>query len=375
MLTRKPRRKENAMSTLCNRTALTVCAGLVTAWTAGAPATCRGAPVEVYILSGQSNAVGYNNTDTYTPAPFPESLRSQANVMFWPGSNAKPGMQNVWTTLQVGASAVGEKAFGPEITFGHDMAAAMPGTEIAIIKYAVGGTGIARSKDYTDYIPGFENWSDHGNNFHPPEEGEPTGILYQNLLSNVGSALNGLTDQGKDYRLAGILWMQGEHEAGISSSMANDYQMLLTGLVSSLRQDLSAPNIPVVVGQISDAWIYREAVQTGQENVSDNDPNAAMVVTRDLPRPPNNWAHYDANGMTVLGSRFATAMQTLEVGDPAQGKFLTPLSISASNAFWPASNLDNDATLTPCVLRLLHGTVVRRRGLFTTERRRARSLR
>lgn len=273
--------------------------------------------VEVFIVAGQSNAVGYNDTAKYDRGgqPFPDSLRHQPNVMFWPGSNAKAGLRNIWTTLQVGASEVGDNAFGPEITFGYDMAAAMQGTQIAIVKYAVGGTGIARSKDYIPQLAGF---NDNGNNWHPPEPRQLTENLYTTLLRNVQSALQDLTSQGKQHHLAGILWMQGEHEASLSPGMASDYQTLLSDLISHLRADLGQPALPFVIGQISDAWTYYTTVQTAQSNVCHNDPHAALVVTRDLPRmTPGDGAHYDANGMAALGSRFATAMQSVM---PPSGK-------------------------------------------------------
>ena len=271
------------------------------------------AALAVFILAGQSNADGHNNTATCNLGgqAFPDALRQQPSIMFWPGSNARAALQNTWTTLQVGASAVGDAAFGPEITFGHDMAAAMPGTRIAIIKYAVGGTGIARSKEYSDYIPQLAGFNDNGNNWHPPEPGQPAGALYANLLTNVQGALQSLGARGQPYHLAGVLWMQGEHEAGISLRMANDYEKLLGDFVRHLRADLGQPTLPVVIGQVSDKWLYREPVQAAQSRVSHNAPPAALVLTRDLPRTPGDDAHYDANGMATLGSRFATAMQSL----------------------------------------------------------------
>lgn len=299
------------MNTYWKRTMALVWVGLLPLASSGMAVGQAGTIIDVYILAGQSNAEGHNDTTTYTPAPFPDSLRQQTNVMFWPGSNARADLRNTWTTLQAGASGINPNAFGPEIAFGHDLAAARPGTQIAIVKYAVGGSGIARSKDYHDYNPSFPSlatFNDHGDNWHPPEQGEPTGNLYTNLLGNVRNALQGLKDQGKQYRLAGFLWMQGEHEAGISPGMARDYQALLAGLISHLRADLGQPNLPVVIGEISDRWIYGVPVQTAQRDVCQKVGQAALVVTRDLPRPPADSAHYTANGMVTLGSRFAASL-------------------------------------------------------------------
>ena len=269
--------------------------------------------VNVYVLAGQSNAEGHNTANSYTPAPFPSWLRHQTNVLFWPGSNAKSSLRNAWTHLQIGASEIGPQAFGPEVSFGYVMASANTNARIAIIKYAAGGTGIARSRDYQDYIdhPQLVGFNDHGRNWHWPEPQAPAGDLYTNLLANVRTALAELKRQGRDYRLAGFLWMQGEHEAGISPRMAQDYEGLLTGLIQHVRRDLAQPNLPFVIGQISDKWIFHSVVQAAQTRVCQSDSHTALIVTRDLPRTPGDDAHYTANGMITLGERFAASMKTL----------------------------------------------------------------
>lgn len=268
--------------------------------------------VEVYILAGQSNAVGYNNIDSYAPSPFPAHLKNQNHILFWPGSNAKKEVRNTWTTLQVGLSKTGTQAFGPEITFAHKLSEVTNEVDIAILKYAVGGTGIARSHDYKDYIPGFENFDDKGNNWYPPIHKQESGKLYQNLLNNIHEALKSLEEKNINYRLAGFIWMQGEHEASISKSMAQDYQSLLNSFIFHLRNDLKLAQLPVVIGQISDKWIYRTEIQSAQENICQKDSTISLVLTNDLPRTPNDNAHYTANGMVILGERFADEMLKLK---------------------------------------------------------------
>lgn len=83
-------------------------------------------------------------------------------------------------------------AFGPEIAFAHAMEQRMPGATIAMVKYAAGGTGIARSVDYTDYIPAVAGYNDKGRNWHPPTDGREAGALYmlsgRLCLMSAGSA-------------------------------------------------------------------------------------------------------------------------------------------------------------------------------------------
>ncbi len=268
--------------------------------------------IEVYILAGQSNAVGYNSIDTYTPKPFPNSLSQQTDILFWPGSNANDSFKNNWITLQIGASSVSKKAFGPEITFGKTLSDANPKKKIAIIKYAVGGTSIARSKDYKDYISGFEKFDDKGSNWHPPLNNRLAGKLYNKLIVNINDALTSLKNQGKQYRIAGFIWMQGEHEAGLSQSMAAAYQNLLSDFLMSIRKDFNCPTLPVVIGQISDKWIFGHTVKMAQQKVCSINKHTGLVLTNDLPRIPHDDSHYTANGMVTLGSRFAKVMLKLQ---------------------------------------------------------------
>ncbi|TKG96994.1 hypothetical protein EYV94_00780 [Puteibacter caeruleilacunae] len=267
--------------------------------------------VDVFILAGQSNAVGYNNINTYTPTPFPETLRSQPEVMFWPGSNAAEEFKNQWIHLRVGASYVGKHSFGPEIGFGKATTAGNPQRKIAILKYAVGGTGIARSADYDDFIPQCKDFNDKGKNWYPGADKKSSGVLYQNLIENITKGLNDLKKHGISFRVAGFIWMQGEHEAGLSLKMAKDYELLLTNFIDQVRFYLENDELPVVIGQVSDKWCYKNIVQTAQFNVCAQDPFASLVVTKDLPRTPTDDAHYTANGMVMLGNRFAKAMHGL----------------------------------------------------------------
>lgn len=269
-------------------------------------------PIRVFILAGQSNAVGYNNIKEYQGGvtEFPEALGHQPDVRFYgPQQNAQQGSCD-WSALRVAESGKGRSgSFGPEIGFAHELAGRMPGQQIAIIKYAVGGTGIARSRDYSDYIPSLGDFKDGGRNWHPPSDGREAGRLYQTLLAHVRDALGALERDGKRWKLAGFLWMQGEHEAGISRKMAQDYAHLLATLIKALRADLKAPSLPFGIGEInSHSWAFGEIVREGQARVCKHDQNAVLVKTVDLPRTGSGGAaHFNADGMLKLGRRFAAA--------------------------------------------------------------------
>ncbi len=271
------------------------------------PAT-NSRPVRVFVVAGQSNAEGHNHVRQYHGGrePFPITHRDQPRILFWPGKNALGKSDNLWTTLRVDESG----SFGPEIAFGHDIAQALPEEEIALIKYASGGTGIARSTDYTDYIPAVAGYDDRGRNWHPPTDGKEAGALYRGLIENVHSATSALERNGHRWELSGLLWMQGEHEASISRKMAEDYERLLSDFIHSLRKDLRSPSLFVAIGQVnSHSWVYGDIARKAQVAVCRSISNTRLVQTIDLPRVQGDAAHFTADGMLTLGSRFAEAIQ------------------------------------------------------------------
>jgi len=52
-------------------------------------------PVMVFIVAGQSNAVGYNDIREYRKGRegFPEGFRNQPQVLFWPGQWARSDLK------------------------------------------------------------------------------------------------------------------------------------------------------------------------------------------------------------------------------------------------------------------------------------------
>jgi hypothetical protein len=269
--------------------------------------TSNPAPVLIFIIAGQSNAEGHNHFKQYQGghAVFPEELRHQPAILFWPGTNVLQEQVNLWTSLRVGESG----AFGPEISFAKTIQQKQPDAKIGIIKFASGGTGIARSSDYTDYIPAVAGFNDKDRNWHPPTDGREPGSLYRGLIANVRGAFQALDREGKSWTLCGFIWMQGEHEASISRKMADDYERLLADFISSVRKDLHTPALPVIIGQVnSHDWIYGDIARKAQSEVCKKDSYCRLVQTVDLPRVQGDAAHFTADGMLTLGTRFAEAM-------------------------------------------------------------------
>lgn len=235
-------------------------------------------PTKLFIIAGQSNALGQAST-TGLPASL---LIPQSNVSIYNRTD--------WMTLQPGLGADATQ-FGPELTFGRDIATLFPDEHIGLIKYAVGATAL------------WDDW----------KATAPRGQMYTDLLKVIQNALADL-GPGPTPEIAGVVWMQGESDA--LEGHGAEYEANLTSFIQQLRADLGIPGLIFGIGQITHNWPNAALVMQAQANVCATIPLANLVYTDDLVTGTQN--HYDTNGMMILGSRFAKAM----VPEPGSGVLL-----------------------------------------------------
>ena len=274
---------------------------------------------KLYFLGGQSNMEGFGFIDQ-----LPDNAATESqDVVIFAGQmaldNETHGGVGTWRPLQPGFGT-GFKTdgktnqlsdrFGPELLFGQTMAARSPGSNIAIIKYALGGSGLA------DGV-GFGNWH--------PDFSDGAGMnQYDHALKTLRNAFahTDVDGDGVADRLvpSGIVWMQGEADAYDSQAAADGYRANIERLMDLLRAALRVDDLPVVIGKITDSGMaddgtvmdYIETVQQAQHDFVADDACAAYVtVTDDLAYLDDGW-HYDTDGFVRLGAAFAEAMIQLE---------------------------------------------------------------
>ena len=238
--------------------------------------------VKVYLLAGQSNMQGIGVSSELQP---PLS-QPQDDVRFWSGTG--------WVSLRPGFGAYAGTSFGPELTFGRAMADALPDERIYLVKHAVGGTGLA---DPTEWNPA-------------------TGSIYRTFINRVKAALANLTAAGIDHEVAGMLWMQGEHDT-LDPADAAAYEANLTNLIAAVRAEVGAPGMPFAIGRIT-TELFGKATEADNKRVRDAQVAVAEAVEGaswvDTDRLQlGTPGHYGTEGQIDLGELFAGAILTPDV--------------------------------------------------------------
>lgn len=278
------------------------------------PALCEAQTVKVFILAGQSNMEGKGNPmhlDTYKNDPLIEpsyaSLKAGDN---WTRRD------DVWITypskssgakhgpLTVGYGTKGEDSIGPEFGFGHAVGDGID-EPVLLIKVAWGGRSI-----YKDFRPpgalptdvelrqmeveakikfeaqmkDYEAKKKAGKKARKPEPAVTFDVLklqfgdsYRKLIAHVKEELATFEKKfpalnGYQPEIAGFIWHQGFNDkirAEYRETKYADYTKWLAQFIRDVRKDLTAPNMPFVIGELSTGGIpSRGDFQTAQANTA-----------------------------------------------------------------------------------------------------------
>jgi len=281
--------------------------------------TGKGTTYNLYYLGGQSNMDGYGMV-----ADLPGDIVSATgDVYIYHGNPARDDSEvdgrGQWSLLQPG-HGVGfsfdstgnnySDRFGVEMTFASELKLLDPGAKIAIIKYSLGGTSIDE-----EAAANFGSWD--------PQYRDGEGInQYDHFLATVSNALSSrdIDGDGRPDRLipSGIIWMQGESDGNVTEEIALRYYDNLVELMELIRDALGDPEIPVVIGRISDSgndpsgivWDFGDIIREAQERYAENDTNAGLVTSTDNYSYSDPW-HYDSEGYIDLGRQFAIVVDSL----------------------------------------------------------------
>jgi Domain of unknown function (DUF303). len=248
--------------------------------------THAGPPLKVFILAGQSNMQGHAALSTLDAMADDPTTALLLREMRKPDGSLR-ACKNTWISsigcagdgwsdcieqmgrLTAGFGASPEK-FGPEWTFGIFMEEQWSGP-ILIIKTAWGGRSL-----HTDFHPPSADpvvpndymrarWQERAD-LDPAEEAakihENIGVFYRHMIEHTRSVLKDINRVVPDYdpkdgwELAGFVWFQGWNDyCGGWVYPDQDkpggydaYTTLLEQFIRDVRRDLSAPEMPFVIG-------------------------------------------------------------------------------------------------------------------------------
>ncbi|MEM6459427.1 MAG: AAA family ATPase [Planctomycetota bacterium] len=252
-------------------------------------------PIDVYLLAGQSNMSGAGLAEDV-----PAALRGpHATALMYFAPLNEPGHERLerdgvrrWMPLAPGTGGpIG--GFGPELSFGHTVAAQTPGRRVALIKSDRGGSGM------------FNDW-------RPADRDDPA-TLTNNLLRDAASAFEALLEAGHDARLAGFLWYQGERDTRPDAPDPAGYGPALDTLCERLADELNdGADFPKVFFRVhphNAEQPHADAIRDAIVAKAEADPRAAWVDVDDLNYPDR--LHPDGPSLLTAGDRAATAMLRL----------------------------------------------------------------
>lgn len=280
--------------------------------------------INVYLIAGQSNAVGYGlDTGSRIANSDERFTKGFENVLYygsqerWSGKNLDNGFEPV--TLGMG---VASNRSGAEIGIANAIAGY--GEMNAIIKCAWGATHLYPDTQY-DVSLKQGTWTSPTyikNNNVDTSKNPLIGNMYRRFEQTVTDAIQLLIEDGYTPVIKGVWWMQGEAEM-FTLEMASAYRELYETLIYDTRDMLSevtgydCGNVPFICGlpkwntKNSAAPTYQGMVRTAMTTVANTVDNVGCVDCMPL-NQHDDW-HFDAAGQKYLGEAFVTLLETFEI--------------------------------------------------------------
>lgn len=322
---------KNTPLSLITRAILFVPAVVAFADTAATHPYPGGVEADIWVLAGQSNMQGYGLLTGEQPAN-PKVMMFGLNNEWMPATPpthrvytaAAPVFKNLilaknpgiteeaWNKMAEGERKMPANTTGPERSFA-ELVAGVTGHNIGLLPCALGSTSMA------DWSPATRDQGDRS--------------LYGNMIQRI-KMVGG--------RIKGVLWYQGESDAGNATTI-NAYPSAFLELVDSIRRDTGIPDLPFVYVQIGrfclenqDSAASWEAIREEQRVLAAKRKNLWVVPAIDLPL--DDLIHIGAPGQARLGKRLAQVAFTHIYDVKGYG---TPIDFMACEILPPRDVLHN----------------------------------
>ena len=312
-------------------------------------------PVQVYILMGQSNMLGFGKISggegslehaVKEKGLYPYLIddagewterKDVRNVrVMGSGDGGMKQFNNEWMKI-------GKGKIGPEFGIGHHVGN-VTDAPVMILKSCIGNRALG-----WDLLPpgseGYEFTDSKGVTWeHPGYKGSPekwkkggepkpikwyAGMQYDGDVARAKKVLAELDKyypEAKEYEVAGFFWWQGDRDSR-SEALSSHYEKNLVALIKQLRKEFDAPNANFVTaslgqtrkgatdggGKILDAML---AVDGESGSYPEFKGNVAAVYSHPLSKGGSSGGHYSGDAETYqnIGDAMGAAMAKLLKG-------------------------------------------------------------
>ena len=280
--------------------------------------------INVYLIAGQSNAVGYGmdtgNKIAKSDERFTEGFENvlyYGSIERWSGKSFDGGFEPVKLGMGVEPTRSGAE-------IGIANAVADYGEMSAIIKCAQGATHLYPDTTYEVSLK-YGTWTSPTyikNNNVDMSKNPLIGNMYRRFEQTVIDAIQLLVEDGYTPVIKGVWWMQGEAEM-FTLEMASAYRELFETLIYDTRNMLSevtgydCGNVPFVCGlpkwnsKNSAPPTYQGMVRTAMTTVASEVDNVGCVDCMPLVQH-DDW-HFNAQGQQYLGEAFVALLENFEI--------------------------------------------------------------
>ena len=314
----------------------------------GEPANMR-KPVQVYILLGQSNMLGFGKIKGDKGSLEQAVKEKDLYPYLVDDEGAWTVRQDVRNVRVMGSGTGGMRQFnnefmtitggniGPEIGIGHHVGHATK-EPVMILKSCIGNRSLGwdllppgseqyeyEGKIYAGYKESPDAW-DKGT--EPKPIGWYAGMQYDGDVARAREVLEDLNKYypgAKRYEVAGFFWWQGDKDR-YNAAHAEKYEENLVRLIQQLRKDFDAPKANFVIaslgqtkkgatgneGKILDAMF---AVDGGSGKYPKFKGNVATVYSHPLSMGGASNGHYDKNAETYMNIGEAMGKAMVELID------------------------------------------------------------
>jgi hypothetical protein len=275
-------------------------------------------PVQVFILLGQSNMLGFGNAEQLkgvAAQKYPYLVDDEGN---W---NVRKDVRNTFFCMAqlryndwlTGENGNGSKKLGPEIGIGNYLGHVMD-APVLILKSCVGNRALG-----WDLLPpsavgtgkngqSYQGDSESSNRKVSEESKAKNGGWYAGLQydQDIGAAQTALKDLATyypgatKYEVAGFFWWQGNAEAGKGS--VENYDKNLAFLFNDLKKDFNAPNAKFVCATLGEhdknAPLSQKMFAFAELPEFKN--QAAVFFTQPVANGGSSGSHYSGNAETYM---------------------------------------------------------------------------